>query len=189
VVFVFDDEQDMSGFSLAVLFRRVGESVNFKLLRSLTHSSYMPNELGELHNMSKSKVSNQLGKLRRLGFVSWKKPVNEDGRHRLYSIRCPLPTAQHEILIQMIKIDVTDPDQNFQKERERAAEKKKLQEKIQKKTKQLFRTKLNLLAAGTQLPVGMMGREQKKLWHQIKELENEIINLQAEELENKTSSS
>ena len=169
-------------------FRLVGESVNFKLLRSLTRSSYMPNELGELHNMNKSKVSNQLAQLRRLGFVSWKKPVDADGRHRLYSIRRPLPTAQHEILIQMIKIDVTDPDQNFQKKPERAVTEKRLPEKIQKKTKQLFRAKLNLLAAGTQLPVGMMGKEQKKLWQQIKELEKEIMNLQAEELENKTSS-
>ncbi len=71
----------------------------------------------------------------------------------------------------MIKIDVTDPDRNFQKKRERAVTKKKLPKKIKTKTKQLFRAKLNLLAAGTQLPVGMMGRAQKKLWRQIKELE------------------
>ncbi|MFP4687393.1 MAG: ArsR/SmtB family transcription factor [bacterium] len=173
----------MGDVCLAELLRGVGSPVRFRMLRALSRNSYTPTVLGRLCDMNKFRTSNHLGILRDLGFVDWSNAGDKDDRHRLYYICDPLPSIQHEILVDLIRIDQSEPKDIEKEARKEAFKQKALREKIEEKTKELFWNRMGLLLSSTQLPVGMMGKEQKRLRERIRELKLELKHLTAENRE------
>ncbi|GEM_PF-5283402 len=174
-------EDDFEGVRLRSMLKALGGRIKFKIIQQLDKSPAYPKELAAEFNLSRSDVSQHLKELRKLGFVEWDHPLDDDDRFRLYQIQQPLPSLKHQVLIELLS--TAEEEELEQREESKVEERAALQKQIEAKKREKLRTTLKAIAAHTQLPAGMFGRAQQELRNELRELKDEIARLSAKEFE------
>lgn len=171
-------EVEPESIPLAVLLRYVGQPANFKIIKQLTKGRATPTELAEILNCPRTNITSQLLILRKLGLVDYQ----QDGLYHQYFILRSLPTLQHELIVDLVKLDDSDPEQDPLKDDEEAdlpVLDKETRDKIKQKQSERFRKKLSLLASYWGHPgLTSAGQRQEKIRSEIKEIDREIHQLQ-----------
>lgn len=162
-------DDDFETIPLSILFRRAGEPTKYKILTKLNQRDATPSELSDTLKIRRSNITSQLSDLRELGFVDYQR----QGRNHRYSIREPLPTFRHELILEMIDLDPTDPDRKFPGKTEQNPE--EIKRKLQKTKRKRLRKKLQLWATYLDHPgLTSPNPTRKKLKEQIKNLTRKI---------------
>jgi DNA-binding transcriptional ArsR family regulator len=168
---------DPTDVPLSALFRFAGQVVNFKILRELSDSSATPTDLANLVDAPRSTISDQLSKLRTLGFVTFRKR----GRQHHYRVPDELPTLQHELIMELIKVDHTDPDRDFAELPDRDPRSDDVVETIREKQTERFKTRLALLVSDYPHPGLSLNTKKESLKQKLNQLDREIRDLKWEQ--------
>lgn len=168
------DNIDQQNIPLSALFRFAGQPVNFKILRELNRKPQSPTTLSNGFHEPRNSISTRLSKLKKLGFVDY----DRRGRNHVYSIRSPLPTIQHELILELIEIDHTDPERSLDELSHSEELSEETLNEIQEIQKERFQTKLALMASYLGHPgLVSVGQEQEILKSKIEQLDNELDRL------------
>lgn len=169
------EDIDTDSITMPLLFRHAGQPTKFRILSVLSNQKATPTQLSNRLSLNRSNITSQLSELRELGFVDYQKL----GRRHRYSVREPLPTQRHELVIDLIDLEPGDPEKDPLKKTEREHSNEKIRRKIRQKKTERFHNKLKLWASFLDHPgLTSPGYTQKKLQDKIEEIDREIRKLQ-----------